>query len=284
VSNKAFDDMSLAEQKAYLLRRSEEIDRQAGPKKRREVPDVSEKALLALGGKKVDATFVFGSEGEFQLIFRPSQKAAARWTFSIPPVPISSYDIQRELSGHGRGLWVWDKEKSEKKGEKKGKPSLAYRAAEQLLACHADEELQALRVEVRQLHELNERPEIEAVMEQFSKMKELLETVSYQLMRAQAAIGLVVEVLSEEHGGIKLKKAFDLAQGDQLPQEIQKLWDCTMFLAATLQRPPTKKELRNHYDPDERMDPAQFSRLLKPAGLSWLPSMALLRRALSLAA
>ena len=47
-----------------------------------------------------------------------------------------------------------------------------------------------------------------------------------------------------------------------------------MFLAATLQRPPTKKELRERYDPDERKDASQFSRLLKPAGLSWLPERA----------
>ena len=51
MSNKAFDDMSPAEQKAHLLRQSEELDRQAKPAKRREVPDVSEKDLLALGGK-----------------------------------------------------------------------------------------------------------------------------------------------------------------------------------------------------------------------------------------
>ena len=143
MSNKAFDDMSLAEQKAYLLRRSEEIDRQTGPKKRREVPDVPQKVWLALGGKKVRRVFfdrrrqalrqatdiIFGPEGKTQLVFRPSRgrvKGAARWTVSLLPVP-TSYHLQRELSKAGRGLW--DKEK--------GEPSVAFKAAEQLLACDA---------------------------------------------------------------------------------------------------------------------------------------------------
>ena len=63
--------------------------------------------------------------------------------------------------------------------------------------------------------------------------------------------------------------AFDLLR--KWPQGIEKLkWDA-VALAGKLQRPPTKAELRKSYDPDEKMDPAQFSRLLNPAGLSWLP-------------
>ena len=73
MSNKAFDDMSPAEQKAHLLRRSEEIDRQAKPAKRREVPDVPEKVLLALKGKKAGSDIIFGPDGETQLIFSPSK-------------------------------------------------------------------------------------------------------------------------------------------------------------------------------------------------------------------
>ena len=85
------------------------------------------------------------------------------------------------------------------RAKEKGEPSVAYRAVEQLLACHI-EKLQALRVEVTPLHELSERPETEAVMEQLVKVSERLETVSEQRLRDQAAIGLVVEALSKGPG------------------------------------------------------------------------------------
>jgi hypothetical protein len=57
-----------------------------------------------------------------------------------------------------------------------------------------------------------------------------------------------------------------------------------MFLAATLQRPPTKKELRERYEsesPAGWIDASRFAKLLRHAGLSWLPSTTVLRRALS---
>ena len=37
--------------------------------------EVSEETLISLGGKKVGATIVFGSEGETQLTFKPSKGA-----------------------------------------------------------------------------------------------------------------------------------------------------------------------------------------------------------------
>jgi hypothetical protein len=267
---KALSKLRASAEKALIELRTlaEDLDRKLASKvrgganqaraKRREVP---EKDLLELGEKKAGESIVFGSEGETQLIFSPSKgkvEGAARWTVSLKG-NTSRHDLQRELSKANR--WLWDKEKDE--------PSVAFEAAEQLLACHV-EELQALRVEVRPL-QLNERPKIEAVMEQLSKMGERLETVSEQLMGAQAAIRLVVEALSERLGGKKLKIAFDLLQGDQWPQDIQKLWHCAMRLAGKLQRPPTKAELRKRYYPDRRIDPSQFTKLLKHAGLSWLP-------------
>ena len=106
---------------------------------------------------------------------------------TLSPVPISGYDAQRELSkGAGR---LWDKEK--------GEPTVAFKAVEQLLACHV-EELRAPRVEVRPLNELGESPPIEAVMEQLVKMSELLNTESHRRIEAQDAIGLVVEALSRD--------------------------------------------------------------------------------------
>ena len=113
--------------------------------------------------------------------------------------PLSGYDTQRELSKYGRGLL--DKEK--------GELSVAFKAAEQLVACHV-EKLQACHVEVTPLHELNESLKIEAVMEQLVKVSERLETVSHQLMMAQDAMGLVVEALSTKGLAVNLQQAFYL--------------------------------------------------------------------------
>ena len=176
----------------------------------------------------------------------------------MPPVPVSGYDFDRELSKANRGLL--DKEK--------GEPSAAFKAAEQLLACHV-EELRAPRVEVRPLREHNERPKIEAVMEQLTHFGELLETVSHRLMRAQDAIRLVVEALSTKELVGKLKIAFDLLRDDsQWPQDVTNLRVHAMALAYLLQRPPTKAELRKRYDPTLREK--DFSPLLEHAGLLWL--------------
>ena len=223
--------------------------------------EVSEEDLLSLGGKKAGAEIVFGPEGETQLIFRPSTgrfKGAARWTVSLKG-NISRYDTQRELNKANRGLW--DREKDE--------PALPYQAAEQLLACHV-EKLQAYHVEVRKLHELNERPKTETVMEQLSKMSERLDGVSEQLIMAQDAISLVVEALSKELGG-KLQIAFDMLRDDsQWPQDIEKLKKHAVILAAKLQRPPKKSQVRKRHNPSGTLKESEFSQLLKHAGLSWL--------------
>ena len=269
---------------------------------------MSEEELLALGGKKADRgestipaamrkalelktrqtyegnDIIFGPEGETQLVFRPSKgrvKGAARWTVCLLPVTTSRYDTHRELSKAGRKLWdlphpgplCWGiilRRQTRERLKEMGKPSVAYQAAEQLRACHV-EKLQALRVEVTPLHELSERPEIEAVMEQLVKVSELLDTESEQRLRAQAAIGLVVEVLSKGLEEKAQEGVRFVAGCSHWLEEVTNLRFHALALANELQRPPTKEELRERYDPDERKDAAQFSRLLKPAGLSWLP-------------
>ena len=231
-----------------------------GRRKKRE--EVSEETLISLGGRKTGAEIVFGPESGTQLIFTPSKgrfEGAARWIVCLPPVTTSRYDTRRELSKANRGLW--DGEKDE--------PSAAFKAAEQLLACDV-EKLQALRVEVRQLHELNERPKTETVMERLSIMGERLNRVSEQVLGPQAAIGLLVEVLSKGLGG-KLQIAFDLLRDDgQWQEDISKLRDHALLLAGELQRPPTKRELRKRYNPSGTLKESEFSQLLKHAGLSWL--------------
>ena len=250
-------------------------DRTTQNKGKRE--EVSEQHLLSLGGTKVGAQIVFGPEGETQLIFEPPRfKQSSLWAVSLKG-NISHHDTQRELNKAGRGLW--DRER--------GKPAIAYQAAEQLLACYIEIEcqfrrtlllllLRRLREKAKQDGETAEdtpftypKPEIDKLREQLAVVEEQLGTVSEQLATAQDAISLTVETLSK---GLerKLQKAFDLLQGDQWPQDIQKLWDCARILAAKLQRPPTKAELRMHYKPNVTLKEKDFSPLLKHAGLSWL--------------
>lgn len=52
-------------------------------------------------------------------------------------------------------------------------------------------------------------------------------------------------------------------------QAAERLGDCFIGLCSKLKRLPTKKELRDEFDPE--MDPARFSVLLKDALLGWLP-------------
>ena len=116
-------------------------------------------------------------------------------------------------------------------------------------------------------------------------MSEQLETVNEQRLRAQGATVLVFEVLSKDlqhetprHEQIvrfwpkgKLQIAFDLWWDEQWPEDVTNLQKHAWYLAGKLQRPPTKKELRERYAPGTDPADAQFSRLLKAAGLSWLP-------------
>ena len=101
-------------------------------------------------------------------------------------------------------------------------------------------------------------------------MSEQLDRVNEQLIMAQDAISLAVEALSKGLG-TKMQKAFDVLRDDsQWPQDIVKLQRYAVDLAADLQRPPTKAELRRRYDPDRRIDPSKFAKLLRHAGLSWM--------------
>jgi hypothetical protein len=225
--------------------------------RRRKPKGVSERNLLSLSGKKVGETIVFGPEGGLQLIFKPSRGAltgaAARgivpWTVQIQ-VAISLYDTQRELTKAGRGLW--DREKHE--------PTIPFKAASQLLACHA---------EMRKFHEKAKQEGVPK--SKMGALREELDTLNEQLIMAHDAISLVIEVLSKGLGK-KMQIAFNLLRDDsQWPQDIERLrWHATV-LACDLQRPPSKKELKQRHDLHRRIDPSAFAELLKSAALSWLP-------------
>ena len=87
--------------------------------------------------------------------------------------------------------------------------------------------LRRLREEAKQDGEAAEdtlftypKPQVETLLEELATVRERLETVSEQLLRAQDAIGLVVEALSkdaqsgEELGQGKLQIAFDLLRDE----------------------------------------------------------------------
>ena len=224
----------------------------------------------------------------------------SRWTVSLKG-KTSRYDTQRELNKANRGLW----EMGEGRDGEEGEPSIAFQAAKQLLACHVEIELQLRRTLLLfllfRLHEKAEqeavspikpepakgvlyiyaKPELETLREQLAvsseqpeETEDQLNRVRYQLAKAHDAISLTIEALSKGHGG-KVQKAFELLQRDKWPQDIDKLQEHAIRLAITLQRPPTKAELRKSYNsyrehstgtPKEK----DFSPLLKHAGLSWL--------------
>ena len=72
----------------------------------------------------------------------------------------------------------------------------------------------------------------------------------------------------------KLQVAFRLLNNPQWPTQIGELRHHAVMLAVELQRPPSKKELKEKFDstlPEQYpVLPSEFSRLLKAAGLSWL--------------
>ena len=113
------------------------------------------------------------------------------------------------------------------------------------------------------------REQLAVANEQLAEAEEQLNRVSHQRAMAHDAISLTIEALSQELGG-KMQMAFELLHSDQWPQDIDKLQEHAMTLAAELQRPPTKAELRKRYNPSGRLRESEFSELLKHAGLAWL--------------
>ena len=138
---------------------------------------MSVEELLALGGKKTENQIVFGPEGETQLIFRPSKgrlgQVHARWTVSLKGKP-SAYDTQRELSKANRGLW----DKGEGKDEEEGEPAIAFKAARQLLAFHAEMEAKQETVScvgpeaAEGALYIYPKPEIETLREELAKAED----------------------------------------------------------------------------------------------------------------
>ena len=254
----------------------------------------AEKLAAKHDGKKVGVEVVFGPEGATQLIFRRLYRSRIRgpdgkirvvfrrvkggvagWNVGWREGGISRYDFQRELNKSKLALW----------NKEKGEGSLAFKAAEQLRACHFEiEGLRKLQLR-RRLQQclvwrLRERakqegvsliepdaaaqetlytypkPEVDTLREQLSsarkqldRVEEQLATEIYELIRTRDAISLTFEAFSKGLGG-KMQKAFDMLLHDkgQWPQDIEKLKWHAVALAWELQRPPTKAELRKSYN------------------------------------
>ena len=198
---------------------------------------------------------------------REGLRGPARWTVSLKG-KISHFDTQRELSKANRGLF--GKRKDEEQGKEKGgeqdkasgkekdEPSIAFVAVRELLACHAEitelqekakqEAASAIEQEASEANYAHPKPEIETLREELDTVKKQLDTVNEQwllVLAQQDAIALTVEALSKGLGK-KMQIAFELLRDDdQWPQDIQKLQEHARLLAAELQWPPSKKELKD---------------------------------------
>jgi hypothetical protein len=171
--------------------------------------------------------------------------------------PALEEELKRELNKSGRGLWnVPEPEQKPAVGEDKQKerPDIAVQAVDALLTCSRDwQDFTALPKSEQEKADL------------------------YRVMiNAHLAILTTLQALERDkkNESRKLQLAFELLTGQGTPSQIVKLCDHALTLASELQRPPSKKELKDRFDstlpPQYPVHPSEFSKLLKVAGLSWL--------------
>jgi hypothetical protein len=218
-----------------LLDLARKFDRKHGNRNIRQskAEVVSESELLALGGVK---QVVWLNEGrQTWIVFGGKGEAQlvfkpcnGGWMVSMEGKP-SLEELRRELCKAGRGLWNPDEQK----------PGLAFQAAEALLSCWQN--FRGLPADDQQKAETH------------------------------FAITRTLEALKKRQGK-KLEMALTLLSDERSerlrPHLIEKLQETSTVLAAELQRPPYKAELRDRSVP--WADRPQFARLLRDAGLTWL--------------
>jgi hypothetical protein len=214
------------------------------PRPRKKAASVSEAELRKLGGVKemvrrkdgLQSRIIFGGVGETRLIFTLWHGA---WTVELDAKPALKEELKRELNKTRRNLWNADKEELD----------IAVQAVDALLSWSQDwQDFIALS-----------KSEQERAM-----------------IYAQLAILTTLQALKRDvkNKSRKLQLAFELLTGQGAQSQIVKLRDHAVSLAAELQRPPSKKELKDRFDstlpPHHPVRPSEFSKLLKAAGLSWL--------------
>ena len=183
---------------------------------------------------------VFGPVGETRFIYMPE---GGGWRVALDAKP-SVEELKSELNKTRRNLWNAAKEKAD----------IAFQAVDALLTCSRDwQDFLAL-------------PE--------SKQKKA--DVYRAMVNVQLAILTTLQALKRDvkTKRRKLQLAFERLDDPQWPRQIEKLRHHALMLAVDLQRPPSKKELKDRFDstlpPQYPVHPSEFSKLLKAAGLSWL--------------
>jgi hypothetical protein len=212
------------------------------PRPRKKAVVRSEAELQKLGGKK-EVILLDENRRQTRIIFGVVGDTRfiftpwpGAWMVALEPTEPKETleELKRELKKHGRNLW----------DDARQEPDIAYQAAERLLYC-------------------------------FDWFKGLPSNEG-QAAQVQIAIVATVQALKRDAKtrAPRLQVAFDLVTDPQWSGHIGKLLDHALMLACELQRPPTKKELKDQFDstlPQQHpVHSSEFSKLLKMAGLSWL--------------
>jgi hypothetical protein len=218
-----------------VLASAKEFDRKHGnwDRPRSKAVPVSEAQLLDLGGVK--KVVLLNESRQTWIVFGGKGEAQlvfkpcnGGWKVSMEGKP-SLEELRRELCKAGRGLWNPDEQK----------PGVAFQAAEALLSCWQN--FRGLPADDQQKAETH------------------------------FAITRTLEALKKRQGK-KLEMALTLLSDERSerlrPHLIEKLQETSGVLAAELQRPPYKAELRDRSVP--WADRPQFARLLRDSGLTWL--------------
>ena len=195
--------------------------------------------LEKLGGKRVKDSSDIVFGGIDETQFTFTPGARGNsWKVAISSVLVQD-DLKNQLRQSGRGLWDLESQT----------PGVAFKAVEALLSCWENfRGLPSNEDECAQVH---------------------------------LGISWLLEALRldcETQNGRKLQIAFELIRSDQWGNAIENIKQSCWMMAYDLQRPPFKLELKNHYDSKSQMDGADFSKLLKAAGLRWLRSRPRTRR------
>jgi hypothetical protein len=231
----------------------------------------SEAELRKLGGKKEmvqrkdgpQVRIIFGPPGETRFIYMPE---GSGWRVALDAKPSLEEELKRVLNKSGIGLWNVPKPEQQPEdapteqkpavGEdkQKGKFDIAVQAVDALLTCSRDwQDFLAL-----------------------PKSKQKKADLYRAMINVQLTILSTLQALKRDvkTNRRKLQVAFGLLEGKGTPSKSVKLCDHAEYLAAELQRPPTKKELKDRFDstlpPQYPLESSEFSKVLKVAGLSWL--------------
>lgn len=229
------------------------------PGPRKKATARSEAELRKLGGvpemvERKDGPqerFIFGPLGETRFIYTPYRGG---WMVALDAKPALEEDLKRVLNQAGRNLWNVP--------EPEHQPDIA--ATEQKPAVAEDKQREGMDIAVQAVDALLYWSQN---WQDFSEQKNAM-------IYAQLAILTTLQALERDlkNKSHKLRLAFEMRTGVGTPSKNDKLYGHAVALAVELQRPPTKKELKDRFDSklQHPFDPSEFSKRLKETGLSWL--------------